>query len=316
MWSDIILLMLKLVLPMALGLLSRLFRLVPENGSEVLRTFVVRVCMPLLVFQNLYDAKVDSLPQFFPAAAAFVVLTLLYTITGVAAARLFFNDRKLKNAYFIAVFMGNYGFLGWGVMHSFYGPEAFTRSVFFSIPFWPVFLTVGFVALLGMNNCNKPGIGAMWRMVVVNAAAPVLAAALGVVLNLGGVGVPGPLAEVIRGFASMAVPLILFTVGLGLSFKMKPGQWKMLGLAAIHRLILGFALGLVTWKLISFLLPVDAFTARVILMEAVMPTAAMSPFFTLYFETEKEMLDTVIAGTTILAIATLVLWYPVVEWLL
>ncbi len=42
----------------------------------------------------------------------------------------------------------------------------------------------------------------------------------------------------------------------------------------------------------------------------------MSPFFTLYFDTEKEMVDTVIAGTTILAVATLVLWYPVVEWLL
>ncbi|MBN1196996.1 MAG: AEC family transporter [Candidatus Aminicenantes bacterium] len=315
MLTDILPLMLRLVLPMALGLLSRQLRLLPENGAEVLRIFVVRICMPFLVFQNLFSARVDSLPQFFPAAAAFVLLSLLYALTGAWVARLFFNGVKERNAYFIAVFMGNYGFLGWGVMHSFYGPDAFTRSVFFSMIFWPTFLLAGFFFLLRMNHRSSGSSASMGRMILVNATAPLAGAVLGVVANLGGLSLPEPLAELVHSFAAMSIPLILFTVGLGLTLNMKTGHWKTIAMAAVHRLLFGFLLGWIVWRLVAFFLPVDGLTGRVILMEAVMPTAAMSPFFTLYFDSDRELVDGVIAVTTLLSMVTLVLWYSVVEWI-
>lgn len=315
MLTDILPLMLRLVLPMALGLLSRQLRLLPENGAEVLRIFVVRICMPFLVFENLFSARVDSLPQFFPAAAAFVLLSLLYALTGAWVARLFFNGVKDRNAYFIAVFMGNYGFLGWGVMHSFYGPDAFTRSVFFSMIFWPVFLLAGFFFLLRMNHRSSANSPSMGRMILVNATAPLGGAVLGVVANLGGLSLPGPLAELVHSFAAMSIPLILFTVGLGLTLKMKTGHWQTIAMAAVHRLLFGFFLGWIAWRLVALFLPVDGLTSRVILMEAVMPTAAMSPFFTLYFDSDRELVDGVIAVTTLLSMVTLVLWYSVVEWI-
>jgi len=315
MVTDIFPLMLRLVLPMALGLLSRRLRLLPEKGAEILRVFVVRICMPFLVFQNLFKARVDSLPQFFPATAAFVVLSLLYAVTGFWTARMLFRGTHRRNAYFIAVFMGNYGFLGWGVMHSFYGAGAFTRSVFFSMLFWPVFLLVGFAALLQMNHRKEGNSPSMGRMILANGAAPIAAALLGIFANLGGLSIPAPLAAWIEDFAAMSIPLILFTVGLGLTLRMRAANWKTLALAAAHRLFFGFVLGWLTWKLVAALMPVDALTSRVILMEAVMPTAAMSPFFTLYFDTDRELLDGVIAVTTLISMVSLVLWYPLVEWL-
>ncbi len=315
MLTDIFPLMLRLVLPMVLGLMSRQLRLLPENGAEVLRTFVVRICLPLLVFQNLFSARVDSLPQFFPAATAFVLLSLLYTLSGAWVARLAFESARQRNAYFIAVFMGNYGFLGWGVMHSFYGPEAFTRAVFFSMIFWPVFLLAGFFFLLRMNHHGSGASPSMGRMILVNATGPVAGAVLGVAASLGGVSLPGPLAELIKSFAAMSIPLILFTVGLGVTLNMRPGNWKALVMAAVHRLALGFVLGWVAWRLVTLFFQVDDLTSRVILLEAVMPTAAMSPFFTLYFDTDRELVDGVIAFTTLLSMVTLVLWYGVVEWM-
>lgn len=315
MLDNIFPLMLQLVLPMVLGLLSRWLRLLPENASEALRIFVVRICMPFLIFQNLFDARVDSLPQFFPSAGAFILISLLFALTGVWAARLAFAEGKRRNAYFIAVFMGNYGFLGWGVMHSFYGPEAFTRAVFFSLPYWPVFLIVGFAALLRMNHRSAGTSPSMGRMILANGLAPIAAAVLGVAANLGGLSLPGPVAVLIKGFAAMAIPLILFTVGMGLTLRMHSGDWKTLALAAVHRLLFGFLLGWIAWRLVSLVLPVDGLTARVILMEAVMPTAAMSPFFTLYFASDRQLVDGAIAGTTLLSMATLMLWYPLVEWL-
>lgn len=156
----------------------------------------------------------------------------------------------------------------------------------------------------------------MGRMILVNATAPIGGAILGVVANLGGLSLPGPLAELVKSFAAMSIPLILFTVGLGLTLNMKPGHWKTIAMAATHRLLFGFFLGWIVWRLVAVFFPVDAMTSRVILMEAVMPTAAMSPFFTLYFDSDRELVDGVIAVTTLLSMLTLVLWYSVVEWIL
>jgi len=141
---DILNTMLAILLPIALGYLLKLGRLFKEGEIAALRKFVMRVALPFLIFQNLYRADVASLQQALPIVAAFMLITILYTLAAGLVAPWMGGDEKQRLTFAFAVFAGNYAFLGWGVIVSFFGEQALTRAVFFSMFFWPVFLTCGF----------------------------------------------------------------------------------------------------------------------------------------------------------------------------
>ena len=142
--SEMLNTMLAILLPIALGYLLKLGRLFQESEIAALRKFVVRVALPFLIFQNLYHADVESLQQALPIVLAFVLLTALYTLAALLVSPRVTEGETQQLTFAFSVFAGNYAFLGWGVIVAFFGARALTRAVFFSMFFWPVFLTCGF----------------------------------------------------------------------------------------------------------------------------------------------------------------------------
>jgi predicted permease len=71
-------LLFSLALPTLLGWLLRRVRLFGEHEIPALRKFAMKVCVPFLIFTNLYHADMASLMQAAPLVAAFVFLAALY----------------------------------------------------------------------------------------------------------------------------------------------------------------------------------------------------------------------------------------------
>lgn len=312
--TDILMLLLVLVLPMGLGYFFKAVKVFNDNEITTLRKFVVRVCVPFLIFKNLYKANVSVFDQFVPAAAAFFIMTTLFVVSGFWASFKVSTDNAKQNAFAFAVSMGNYAFLGWGVVHSFYGEDAFTRAVFFTLIFWPVFLFWGFWLVHRKHPENKPESFArmLWR----NASVPIISAAVGILMNLWEVPVPGIIGDLIDKFAAFVIPMILFCIGLDFKLKMPGSNLKVVAAASIYRLVGGFAIGLAVLFLTRLVFSVDVLTQKVILIESIMPTATMTVFFVDYTEIDKELLSGTIAISTLLSLVTIPLWYIVVERLI
>jgi len=310
-FTDILMLLVALVLPMALGYFFRLIRLFNDKESDTLRKFVVRVSVPFLIFKALYTANVSILGQFFPAAFSFFLLTSLYTGSGFYISRFISKESARRNAFSFAVSMGNYAFLGWGVVYSFYGEEAFARAVFFTMLFWPIFLLHGFWLVHRQNRHSSKG--SVVKLIVKNAAVPVTTAITGMGMNILHIPVPDVVWGLVEKFAAFVIPMILFTIGLNFKLIMPRSNLVTLTSAIVYRLFFGFGLGLVALSVARVIFPIDLITQKVVLIQSIMPTATMVVFFVEYTEMDKELLSGIIALSTLVSLITIPLWYAVVE---
>ena len=306
--------MLAILLPIALGYLLRLGRIFQESEVAALRKFVVRVALPFLIFQNLYQADVESLRQALPIVLAFILLTALYTAAAWLVAPRVAGSETQRLTFAFSVFAGNYAFLGWGVIVAFFGPRALTRAVFFSMFFWPVFLTCGFLLRRRFFRDGTGTKGAAFLKVLVrHAGVPIGTAASALALNIARVRLPGVVNSFVGQFAALAIPMILFAIGQNLRLLMPAARLRLVLTASFFRLVGGFALGLAVVAVLSPLFALDALSRRVILLQAVMPTATMATFFGEYMRIDEELLSGIIAVSTLLSFVTLPLWVMVIH---
>ncbi|MCX6582873.1 MAG: AEC family transporter [Candidatus Aminicenantes bacterium] len=310
-FTDILMLLLVLVLPIGVGYLLRLTRIFNDKETDVLRKFVIRVCVPFLVFKNLYKTETSVLDQLLPSIFAFVLLCILYTGAAYLLSQVVSHVKPHRDTYAFAVSMGNYMFLGWGVVHSFYGEAAFTRAVFFTIFFWPVFLLGGF--WLAHRQGSKDGKRSFLSLIISNGGVALAAALLGIVMNRFHIPIPGIISDLVDKFAVFTIPMILMVIGLNFALIMPKANFKIIAAATFTRLIGGFALGFATLVITRFLFSPDLLTGRVILMESIMPTAALTVFFVDHSEMDKELLAGIITFSTLISLATIPLWYVVIE---
>jgi hypothetical protein len=210
---------------------------------------------------------------------------------------------------------GNYGYMGWGVVRNFYGPEGLTRSIFFTMFFWPVFLFFGF-GYLFLSSDGTVSKKALREAFLKNSLAPIAAALLGIFCNVTQLRLPHVFEGFITGFAGITVPAILFTIGLELKLKIKRNKLNLILASAISRLFLGQVFALAAVILLRRLMNVDLITARVVMLEAVMPTATMVPFFCEYARTDRALVSSIITFSTLLSLGTLPLWYLLIEHLI
>lgn len=306
---DLLRTMLAILLPIAFGWLLKKARVFRDNEVAALRKFVVRVALPFLIFQNLYRADVESLRQALPVIAGFVVLTALYTAAALLATPLVRADEGQKLTFAFSVFAGNYAFLGWGVIAAFFGAAALTRAVFFSMFFWPVFLVCGFVLRRRFCLvCEREPRAGFFKVLARNAGVPIGTAAAALALNVAGVRLPGFLGDFVSQFAALAIPLILFAIGQNLVLLMPAARLRLVLAASVFRLAGGFALGLAALAAVCLVFDVDAMSRRVILLQAVMPTATMATFFGEYVPLDEKLLSGIIAVSTLFSFVTLPLW--------
>ena len=309
-------LVLAINFPIFLGWIFKQLKLFPDKESAVLRKFVIKVTVPFLIFRNLYNADTKEFSQMLPMIASLCLILTLSALLVVSLRNLSSSDKTISNSFCLGSFVGNYSYLGWGVLSYFYGETGFTRGVFFSMFFWPVVLSVGFtiVWFLSRSSSGKASKDKIIHALTSNAIPPVVSAALAMAMNLYGIKLPAWLTQSIGSIAGITIPAILFTVGLSLSVMLKKETVRPVILGTFFRTIFGMIVGIAVLSIVSFCFEgVDITTKKVILMESVMPSAATSPFFADFVDSDKEVVSGIVTFSTLLSLATLPFWYVLIE---
>ncbi|MBO7125999.1 AEC family transporter [bacterium] len=302
--------------PIFLGWFFKQLKLFPDNESAVLRKFVIKATVPFLIFRNLYNADTKEFSQMLPMITALCLTLVFSAIIVVLTRNLSSSDKKISNSFCVGSFVGNYSYLGWGVLSYFYGETGFTRGVFFSMFFWPAVLSTGFTIIwfLSRASSGKASKDKIIHALTSNAIPPVLSAFLAMAMNFYGIKLPEWLAKSIGSIANITIPAILFTVGLSLSVILKKGTVRPVILGTFFRTIFGIIVGAAVLSIVSFCFKdIDITTKKVILMESVMPSAALSPFFADFVDSDKEVVSGIVTFSTIFSLVTLPFWYFMIE---
>lgn len=298
--------LIQMTLLMACGAVWRMLMpggLSAEQTRLVLTTVVYYLLLPALVLDVLWTADIGLQSLQYTVLGMGSIAFAMLCIWGVGV--LFKIDNRRLGALLLAVFP-NVTYLGLPVLEQVFGGWA--RSVVIQMDLFaaaPFLFTFGIMVVQRYGddtvNHNKP----VWRYL---NAPPFWAAAVAVLFNLNGLVAPDWLSGVLHKLSAAVVPLMLFSLGLALS-------WR-----AVTMRNIPYVLPVILVKML--LMPLFAlFLARYLTIEdnhkaaavldLAMPSMILGIVFCDRYRLDSGLYAMTVTVTTVLSLIALPFWYKV-----
>lgn len=281
-----------------LGFLLRVLGIFPKEMPPLLNRFVLYVTFPCLVFRSLQQATLDRRLWGIPPLA-YGAISLVFLGAFLLGERVFRLPPKKSVSFAMGAAFGNTAFLGYPFILALLGEEGLPPAIFYDQ--LGNFLSV---YTFGVTFCmyGKTGKFSTQNVVEFLKLPPFAAFVLALFLN--GMTVPSLLWGAINRLADATVPLTMVAIGLSLSPTNLTKEAKLLGVAAILKLLF---LPLLALK-ISSLFPLPSLYRQVLVLQSATPTLVSSYVFASVYELDTELSSSIICTTTLLALASLPLW--------
>jgi predicted permease len=299
--------LLQMTVLIACGAMWRFMRpggLSAEQVRPVLTTVVYYLFLPAMVLDVLWrsDIGMQSIQYSILGIASTVMAMLGMGLAGVAFR--FANNKQ--GAMILAASFPNVTYLGLPVLEQTFGPWA--RSVAIQIDLFataPLVFTLGIVVArhFGEDHSDpkKPVLSFL-------NAPPFWAAALAVALNLNHVVMPVALAGILQKLSAGVVPLMLFSLGLALSWStlnLRNAPFVLPVVIIKMALMPLFSLWLAGW------LWFDAPHKAAAVLEMAMPSMVLGIVFCDRYRLDSALYAMAVTLTTLLSLFTLPFWYGV-----
>ncbi|MHA1588802.1 MAG: AEC family transporter [Candidatus Thorarchaeota archaeon] len=275
-----------------------------DHLAKVSTSLIINLFLPILILQSLLATPASA----FTELPTVIMLGLLTHLLGFALLLVVYRrrtvDKAKRGALLLCVTFNNAMFLPIPLVLMFIGDAGIAIVTIFAIIQMALFVTLG--SFIGATY----GGGAPDLKSIVRKAAlfpPFLAAGLAVVLFALGFTLPTEVTSVLEYNSTVTTYLALFVVGLGVgtSFSLS-GLRSALEVISIRQVLVPAIIGAVL--LVSGL---SNLTARVILLEALMPPAVLTVTYANGFKLDaKTAATTVTVGT--LLFMPLVLFLPLI----
>ncbi|WP_168203603.1 AEC family transporter [Oceanispirochaeta crateris] len=219
--SDLIPALVALFLPIFLGLLCRNGNFIDPSHRIYIQQFAVRVTIPFMVFNSLIVMDLKTAGQFLPMSLGFFLfLGIVWLISWGILTFLAPKSRwvnKYKAELFMLAISGNIGYICWKLHELLIGADGLQRGIFYTSFFWPILLFYGFLITVVLKLTKHQKLDK--KSIHFNIIPLLIMVALGLIFGIMNISLPEGLAQFSESFGSMAVPLILFCMGLSISIK-------------------------------------------------------------------------------------------------
>lgn len=291
-----------------IGVLWRIFSPMGLEAETVRRSLtgvVYMLLLPALVLVVLWRAPLDL------DAVRVAVVAVVGIFTGLFASMLWFRWRPAApaavGALVLASAFPNATYMGLPVLEATLGP--WSRSIAIQYDLFactPLLLSLGVVMAANYGGTRAEGhpLLALFRV------PPLIAAVAGVLLNLAGVPLPQVVGDWLDMLGSGVVPLMLFSLGLGLQWS---GGWGHNLPLVVPVLIIQLAINpLMVWGAASGLgLEANVLTAAV--LEAAMPSMVLGIVLCDRYRLDTGLYAMAVTLTTALSLVTLPAWFDLLS---
>jgi predicted permease len=286
-----------------LGVLWRRFSpqgLDADTLRRSLTTLVYILLLPALVVVVLWraDLSLDSV--------RIAALAALGVLSGMVLAWLWFRGGKSSapaiGAMILASGFPNATYMGLPVLESALGPWARSVAVQYDLfACTPLLLSVGVMIAAHYGSVKVKGHPVLALLHV----PPLWAAVAGITLNLAGVPLPQVVGGLLDMLANGVVPLMLFSLGLGLRWS--TGGWSHLPQVLPVVAIQLFITPLLVWGA-STLLGMSGPVQTAVVLEAAMPSMVLGIVLCDRYKLDTSLYAMAVTLTTAISLFTLPLW--------
>lgn len=291
----IVLLIFPVFLVILLGFALR--RLFPEAFWPAAERLTYMVLLPALLVSICAGADLAS-GRFLAMAAAIGLAMLAITVIALALRPMVSDD----GAQFTSTVQGAIrfnGYIGLATAGALYGAEGLAAAAIAALT---IVLFGNIISVAVLATYGKDAAPRLARVVALLAGNPLLiACALGLALNLTGLGLPLVLAELLELVGRAALPIGLLAVGAGLRLEIRRAQVKALAASSALKLVL---LPLVTAGL-AWALGVTGLALAIAVLFNALPTASSSYILARQLGGDAPLMAAIITLQTLLALASL-----------
>jgi predicted permease len=276
--------------------------LTAEQTRQVLTTVVYYLLLPAMVLEVLWSADIGlhSFQYTLLGVGSIVFAMLCLWLIG---ALFKFEDRRLGSMILAGAFP-NVTYLGLPVLEQTFGH--WSRSVVIQMDLFattPLLFTAGVMVArhYGEEAAEKPK--SLWLFF---NAPPFWAAAVAVMLNLNGLVAPVWFSGVLQKLSASVVPLMLFSLGLALS-------WKAVTVRNIPYVIPVIAIKMALMPLFAMLLvrqlPIAFEYQAAAVLDLSMPSMLLGIVFCDRYRLDSSLYAMAVTLTTAISLITLPFWH-------
>ncbi|MES1929830.1 auxin efflux carrier [Salinisphaera dokdonensis CL-ES53] len=264
---------------------------------------IYTLLFPALLIATLAGADMQRVALLPLATVVLGPLLLFAALLWAARSRL-----GLDAAAFTSLFQGALRFntyvalAGAAALHGSNGLLVAAVAIALLVPTINVFCVLCFVA---SGTLGRAGIGRSLRELLRNPL--ILGCAIGIALNISGMGLPAIAEPTLELLGRAALPLGLITVGTAL----RPGALWRSGRAFWLSAAIKLAALPATALALARLIDLDGQTTHVALLFMAVPTATSAYILARQLGGDSELMAAVITGQTLLAMLTLTFWLSV-----
>lgn len=275
-----------------------------EKTRKVLTTLVYYFLLPAMVLEVLWaaDIELQSLKYTVIAVASTVFGMICYWMLGAV----FKFEHQCLGAMILAAAFPNVTYLGLPVLEQTFGLWA--RSVVIQLDLFaisPLLFTLGITVVRHYGKDTSEKRQPIWSFM---NAPPFWAAGLAVVLNQNGLEAPIWLSGTLKLLSGAVVPLMLFSLGLALS-------WKAVNVRSIRYILPVIVIKMMLIPLFAILLidhmTMDNNIKAAVVLDLAMPSMVLGIVLCDRYQLDSALYAMAVTVTTALSLIALPFWYHV-----
>lgn len=275
-----------------------------EQTRLVLTTVVYYLLLPAMVLEVLWSADIGLHSFQYTLLGAGSIVFAMFCLWMIGA--LFRFEHRRMGAMILAAAFPNVTYLGLPILEQTFGSWA--RSVVIQMDLFattPLLFTAGVIVArhYGEDSAEKPK--SLWLFF---NAPPFWAAAVAVMLNLNGLVAPVWLTGVLQKLSAGVVPLMLFSLGLALS-------WKAVTLRNIPYVIPVMVIKMALMPLFAMVLagylPISGEYRAAAVLDLCMPSMLLGIVFCDRYRLDSSLYAMAVTVTTAISLIALPFWHSV-----
>ncbi|SHK48534.1 AEC family transporter [Thermocrinis minervae] len=258
--------MLKVLFVVGLAYLLKRLRLFKEEDSKVLISYVINFSLPFLAFRASHQLGLNREVLTLSILAWMVIISCLL-LSYTLAKWMKFEERTLRS-FVLASSFGNTAFLGYPTAESLLGQKGLSYAVVYdSLGSFVLVSTLGFLIASGR-----------WDPMNLLRFPPFLGLVLGFLSSP--FALPKFLADMVSFVADSTLVVVLFSIGLMLSFSQVRNNLKYTFLALSIKMIFSSFVAILLGKLMG----IQDIAYKVAVLESAMPTMITASVLAMMFD--------------------------------
>ncbi|HKJ02876.1 MAG TPA: AEC family transporter [Longimicrobiales bacterium] len=287
----------------ALGFAAARARILDASGVKGLVLFVFNFAIPVLLFRSLAALELPEDVAWGFLVAFYTGSVTTYGLGLLAARRLFHRPLDHAAIFGMSAAFSNTVLMGIPIVLTAFGPEAtlplFLIIAFHSATFMP--LTVGIIQASRGTGVSLAEEAREVALAIVGNPI-VVGLALGLVVNLTGVAIPGPLDRVAEMLGRAAVPSALFALGASVAGYPLRGENRPALVLTALKLV---AHPLIVWTVAGPVLGIQGIWLHVAVVMAAMPSGVNVYLFGARYDAAPGVAARTVLLTSVLSVATI-----------